>query len=124
MEVPRLGVQLELQLPAIATATATPDPSCVSLWQHQIPDPLSKARDQTSILMDTSWIYFCCATEGTPCHMCLHTPEKVKIECSRSAVRNIQPRLNFHIAFYFFLSSFFFFAVSTACGSSQARDGT
>jgi len=26
MEVPRLGVQLELQLPAYATATATPDP--------------------------------------------------------------------------------------------------
>lgn len=27
MEVPRLGVELELQLPAYATATATPDPS-------------------------------------------------------------------------------------------------
>ena len=28
MEIPRLGVELELQLPAYTTATATPDPSC------------------------------------------------------------------------------------------------
>ena len=28
MEVPRLGVESELQLPATAIATATPDPSC------------------------------------------------------------------------------------------------
>ena len=27
MEVPRLGVELELKLPAYATATAMPDPS-------------------------------------------------------------------------------------------------
>ena len=29
MEVPRLGVELEIQLPAYTTATATPDPSGV-----------------------------------------------------------------------------------------------
>ena len=34
--------------------------------QHQIPDPLSKARDQTRTLMDTSCICFCCATTGSP----------------------------------------------------------
>ena len=36
MEVPRLGVQLELQLPAstTATATATQDPSCVCELRH------------------------------------------------------------------------------------------
>ena len=50
MVVPRLGVELELQLPAYATATATPDLSCVcnlhhSLWQCWILNPLSKARD-------------------------------------------------------------------------------
>ena len=38
MEVPRLGVALELWLPAYSTATATPDPSCIcdlhhSFWQ-------------------------------------------------------------------------------------------
>ena len=49
MEVPRLGVKLELQLPAYTTATAMPDPSRIcnlhcSLWQHQILNPMSKAR--------------------------------------------------------------------------------
>ena len=50
MEVPRLGVELELQGLAYATATATPDRShifdlCCRLWQHQILNPLNKARD-------------------------------------------------------------------------------
>ena len=58
MEVPGLGVELELQVPAYPTATATPDPSCPfdlhhSLWQRQILNPLSDARDRTHILMDT-----------------------------------------------------------------------
>ena len=34
MEVPRLTVELELQLPGYATATAMQDPSCVSALQH------------------------------------------------------------------------------------------
>ena len=47
------------QPPAYATATATPDPSHVcniyhSSWQCQILNPLSEARYQTSILIDTS----------------------------------------------------------------------
>ena len=47
------------------------DPSCFcdlhhSSWQHRIADPLSKARDQTPILMDASWSCFCCITSGTP----------------------------------------------------------
>ena len=61
MEVPRLGVELELQLPAYATATAMPNPSQVSDLHHRskqcwILNPLSKARDQTCILMDTSQV--------------------------------------------------------------------
>ena len=69
MEVPSLGVEVELQLPAYTTAT--PDPSlicnlCHSLQQHWILNPLSKARDQTCILMDTSWILNPPATMGTP----------------------------------------------------------
>ena len=32
MEVPRLGIELELQLLAYTTATARPDPSCI--WTH------------------------------------------------------------------------------------------
>ena len=50
MEVPRLGIKLELQLLAYATATATPDLNCVcdlhhSSWQCWILNPLSEARD-------------------------------------------------------------------------------
>ena len=50
MEVPRLGVEFELQLPAFATATAMPDPCCVcdlchSSWQCQILNPLIEAGD-------------------------------------------------------------------------------
>ena len=57
MEVRRLGVKSELQLQAYTTATAMPDLrhvcdlSC-SLLQHQILNPLSKARDWTGILME------------------------------------------------------------------------
>ena len=52
IEVPRLGVELEPQLPAYTTATAMPDPSLVI-------NPLSEARDQTCILMDTGWVRYC-----------------------------------------------------------------
>ena len=59
MEVPRLGVKSELQLPAYITATATWDLSHVfdlhrSSCQQQILNPLSKARDGTHIPMDTN----------------------------------------------------------------------
>ena len=60
-EVLRLGVKLELQLPAYTTATATRDPSDIcdphhSLQQHQVLNSLREARDQTCIIMDTSRI--------------------------------------------------------------------
>ena len=64
VEVPRLGVESELQPPASATATTTWDPSCIwnlhhSSWQRQITNPLSEARDQTHILMDTVGFVYC-----------------------------------------------------------------
>ena len=60
-EVPRLGVQQELQLLTYATDTATQDPSRIfdlhhSSRQHQIFNPLSKARDQTPIKMDPNQV--------------------------------------------------------------------
>ena len=63
MEVPSLGVESELQLLAYTTATATQNPSCFCDLHHSsrqcwIPNPLSKARNQTCILMDTSQIHF------------------------------------------------------------------
>ena len=65
MDVPRLGVESKLQLPAYAMATATPDLSCIcnlhhSSQQHRILDPLSRNRNQACVLMDTSRV---CSTE-------------------------------------------------------------
>ena len=61
MEVPRLGVRLELQLPTYAIATATPDPSHVCDLQHssqqrQILNPWSRVRDQTHVLTDITQV--------------------------------------------------------------------
>ena len=58
MEIPRLGVESELQLQAYTTATAIPSLSFIcdlhhSLRQCWILNPLSKAKDGTQILMDT-----------------------------------------------------------------------
>ena len=71
MEVPRLGVELELQLPAYPTATAMPDQSHVcnlhhSSLQRQILNPLSEARDQTHVLTVASWVCYHWAMTGTP----------------------------------------------------------
>ena len=61
MEVPRLGVELGLQLPTYTTVTATWALSRVCDLHHgnaTIPDPLIEARDQSHILTDPSWIRF------------------------------------------------------------------
>ena len=60
MEVPRRGVDSELQLQACATTTATPDLSRIfdlhhSFGPHWILNPLSEARGRKCVLMDTSW---------------------------------------------------------------------
>ena len=56
-----LGIKSKLQLPAYARATAMPDLNHVcnlyhSSWPCWILNPLNEARDQTLILMDTSWV--------------------------------------------------------------------
>ena len=71
MQVSRLGVESELQLPAYTTAIATWDPDNLcdlhhSSQQHRILHPLSKARDGTHNLMVPSWIHFHCTTMRTP----------------------------------------------------------
>ena len=63
MEVPRLGVELELQLPASATTTAVKDLSHVcdlhrSSWQRQILYQLSEAGNQTHILIVTGQVCY------------------------------------------------------------------
>ena len=76
MEVPRLRVKSELQLPAYATATATWGLCCVwdihrSSWQCQILNPLREARDQTHILMDTSWVCTTLSHNGNSIDICI-----------------------------------------------------
>ena len=63
MEVPRIRVESELQLPAYPIATAMPNIGRICNLYHislqcWIFNPLSKARDQTCIFMDTSQICF------------------------------------------------------------------
>ena len=70
LEIPRLGVELELQLFIYITPTAMPDRSHVcnlhhSLWQCWIPNPLRKVRDWTCIFIDSSWFVYHWATMGT-----------------------------------------------------------
>ena len=71
MEVPRLGVQSELQLLGYTTATATPDPSRICNLNHSsrqrwILNTLSKARDWTHSLMVPRQIRLYCTMMGTP----------------------------------------------------------
>ena len=72
MEVPRLGVVLELQLWAFTTATATQYPSHVCDLHHSrrqcpgILNPLSEARDRTCVIVDTSQICSRCTRMVTP----------------------------------------------------------
>ena len=71
MEVSSLEAESELQLLAYTTATVMQDLSCIcdlhhSSQQHQILNPLSKAKDRTCILMVTSQICFCWAKTKTP----------------------------------------------------------
>ena len=70
MEILRLGIKREPQLLAYTTAAATQDPSSTCnlhhrSWQHWILNPLIKARNRNSILMDTSQICFHWAIMGT-----------------------------------------------------------
>ena len=71
MEVPRLGVKSELQVPVYTTATARRDLGCIcdlhhSSQQRRILNSLSEARDRTHSLMVPCRIRFCCAIMGTP----------------------------------------------------------
>ena len=87
MEVLRLGVELELHLPAYATATATQDPSHICNLHHSsqwcwILNPLSEARHWSCVFMDThgvlplsqdenSLLAFCSSSRGTHSHSLL-----------------------------------------------------
>ena len=50
--------------------------------QRQILNPLSEVRDRTRNLMVPSWIYFCCATTGTPTRTFLKGGKNTKFQPS------------------------------------------
>ena len=69
-EVPRPGVNSDMQLQAYATARATLDLSCIcnlhhKLWQCQILNPLSEVRDHTHTLRHNVRFLTHWATVGT-----------------------------------------------------------
>ena len=69
MQVPKLGVESELQLLAYTTAMQDPSHVCDlyhSSWQRQILNPLNKARGGTHDLIVPSQIRFRWATTRTP----------------------------------------------------------
>ena len=67
MEVPRLGVKLELLRHCHSKTRSKPHlwPNHSS-WQQQSLNPLSEVRYRTCILMDASPVGYCWATVGTP----------------------------------------------------------
>ena len=72
MEIPGLD-QIRAAAAATATAIAMQDPTLVCDLHHssqhsqrQILNPLSEARDQTHILMDTSRVRYCWIAMGIP----------------------------------------------------------
>ena len=100
MEVPRLGVKSELQ------CQPTPQPQ-----QCQIPNPPSKARDRTDILMDISWIHFHCVTRGTP------KKSFKNLKSTTISYRCIPVMFNT-------FSEGFFWTMPRECGNSHAKDQT
>ena len=114
---------------AYSTATAMADPSCVCSLHHssqQCPifNPLSGARDQTHILIDTIGFLTCWAIT-TP-HVNFNVKNHVKFSCKlRGKMSPTFPWLHFiqycikTVVVFFFFSFFFFFfffGCPMACG--------
>ena len=142
MEVPRLGVESELQLPDYAIAK--PDPSRVchpqhSSRQHQILNPLSKAMDWTLNLMVPSWISLTLSHDGNSwtVHFRWVTWRVYQIDLNKVPIKSRDIQVWHHMAhlsqgmllfnlscpyfFFFFGLSAFSRAAPAAYGGSQAR---
>ena len=102
-----------LHLPSYTTATTTLDLSCIcdlhrSSWQCRIPNPLSEARDQTHILMDTSRVRYCRATAGTLCCSFLMRLESRKDKCLFLPLKGLRRQQFPFIPIWVVLESFVF----------------
>ena len=118
-EVPSLEVKWELKLPAYTTATAMPDPShiCDLHWSSQqcwILNPLSRARNCTCVLMDTSQVRYCWATVGTPgvhCQLNNHFTWNTWSAMSKGVLISPEIHLPFYIISRLSLGFLFWFFV-------------
>ena len=103
MEVPRLGVKSELQLPAYTTATEIQDLRCIcdlhhSSQQCQILNPQPHGSCQ---------FHFCCTTTGTP--------KRADLNCKFPLV------FLYSLSFIIYLFIYLFRTIPMAYGGSQAR---
>jgi len=123
MEVPRLGVELELQPPAYATATATPDPSSVCNLYHSslqcwILNSPSEAKKWTCILMDSSQVHCHWAIVGSPAisnfYFYIHASSKTCLSGGCTLIL-------FYFTLFQFNSILLFRVAPTAYRSSQSR---
>ena len=89
-----------------------PDPSYICNLYHRsrqqwILNPLSKAWDQTCILMDGSQICFHWAMTGTPHIFFIHSSIDGHLGCSHYLVNNTLVNIGVHIYFWFSVLVFF-----------------
>ena len=94
-----LEVESELQLPAYTTATATWELNCIchlhhSSQQSRILNALSKARDQTRVLMDTSQVRYCWATNGNSTFFKVLEIRMLWVRYQRDNMKAIKPFQN------------------------------
>ena len=108
------GSRLGAGAAGLPIARAMTDPSWICNIHHSsqhlgIPNTLSKAKDQTRFLMDTSHVHYCWATMGTPWIRTILIPGHSSL-----------PRTVVFCNMFFVL----FLAAPAAYGSSQARNRT
>ena len=123
MEVPRVGVELELQLPAYATAIATPDLSWVCGQHHSHCNTRSEPRLQPMSQLTTTrdpspaeW--------GQGLNLHPHKDNVRSLTCWATMGTPITFKKSFYFIFYLFLLFIIFLlfrAASIAHGSSQPR---
>ena len=97
--IPRQEVKSEPSSPAYTTASATRDWSLIfnlhrSSWQQRILNTLSKARDWTHVLMDTSLVLNLLNHNGNPTFTCFEYQnsagcKELRRKCESSTIANV-----------------------------------
>ena len=124
MEVPRLGVKLELQLPAYTTATATPEPSCACDLHHSSHNTGSLTHcSRPGTEPASSWIlveFVTAKPQWEPLNNIFFL-----INLPFVHHRSIYIHLQIYFILFYFIDLLVYFclfrAAPMACGASQAR---